>query len=85
MSKPGTIQALTTTSPGNTGFAIQLRPYNLKELTTLYGVSAKTLHKWLSPFEKQIGKRRGYYFTIPQVRKIFRLLEFPSMMYEDGM
>ena len=26
---------------------------------------------WLKPFENKIGKRTGYYFSIPQVRAIF--------------
>ncbi len=66
------------------GAAIELRPHNLKELSALYRISARTLKKWLLPFEKKIGKRTGYYYTIPQVRKIFSLLGFPCMFYEEG-
>lgn len=62
--------------------SIALRPYNQKELAVLYGISSKTLQKWLAPFAKKIGKRRGYYYNILQVRKIFSLLGFPGVMYE---
>jgi hypothetical protein len=61
---------------------IPLRPYYLKELASLYGISTKTFNRWLEPVSKIIGKRRGYYFTIPQVREIFRLFEFPSVIYD---
>ena len=61
---------------------IPLRPYYLKELAAMYGISTKTFNRWLKPFGKIIGERRGYYFTIPQVREIFRLFEFPSVVYD---
>jgi hypothetical protein len=59
---------------------ISLRPYSLKELSALYGVTSKTLLKWLRPFEEMIGKRNGNYYSIPQVRIIFSYLEIPSMI-----
>jgi len=59
---------------------IPLRPYNLKELATMYGISTKTFNKWLKPFKRIIGPRKGYFFTIPQVRMIFKLFEFPSVV-----
>ena len=64
--------------------SIELRPRNLKELSALYNISGKTFKRWLLPFEKEIGKRMGYYYTIPQVRKIFSLLGFPGVFYEEG-
>ena len=63
---------------------ISLRPYYLKELAIMYGVSPKTFRKWLKPFGQIIGVRKGYYFTISQVRKIFKLFEFPSVVYDRG-
>jgi hypothetical protein len=68
--------------PSAEAICISLRPYNLKELAALYGISRKTLLKWLRPFEQDIGKRIGYYYTIPQVRTIFNCLDFPSMLHE---
>ena len=70
--------------PPGVAINIRLRPYNLKELAALYGISPKTLSKWLKPFENKIGKRTGYYFSIPQVRAIFSFLEFPSVLYDKG-
>ena len=65
------------------GPSIELRPRNLKELAALYCISSRTLKKWLLPFEKELGKRIGYYYTIPQVKKIFSLLSFPCMFDEE--
>lgn len=63
--------------------SIELRPHNLKELMALYKISYKTLKKWLKPFERELGERTGYYYTIPQVRKIFEFLGFPGVI-TDG-
>jgi hypothetical protein len=63
---------------------IELRPHNLKELMALYKISYKTLKKWLKPLERELGERTGYYYTIPQVRKIFEFLGFPCAYYEEG-
>jgi hypothetical protein len=70
--------------PRPSGGSTELRPHNLKELAALYSISSKTFKKWLLPFEKEIGKRIGYYYTIPQVRKIFSLLGLPGLFYEEG-
>jgi len=64
--------------------AIELRPRSLKELSGLYRISSKTLKKWLLPFKNEIGERIGNYYTIPQVRKIFEMLGFPSFLYEES-
>lgn len=55
----------------------QVRPYNHKELTELYGVSRKTLQTWLKPFLAEIGEKRGRYFTVKQVETIFARLGLP--------
>jgi hypothetical protein len=65
------------------GPSIELRPRNLKELAALYCISSRTLKKWLLPLEKKLGKRIGYYYTIPQVKKIFSFLGFPGMFDEE--
>lgn len=66
--------------PGAQAF---LKPYNLKELAAMYGVSARTLNKWLAPFGDQIGKRIGYFYTIPQVKLIFLHLGLPGVFEEE--
>jgi hypothetical protein len=65
-----------------TGQTIELMPRSLKELSGLYRISVKTFKKWLLPFEMEIGKRIGNYYTIPQVKKIFELLGFPCVFEE---
>ncbi len=62
----------------STGTRNTIRPYSLKELSVIYGVSPPTLRKWLAPFDALIGKRHGYLFTIPQVKQIFLNLGLPG-------
>ena len=57
---------------------IQIKPYSLKELAALYNVSKNTFKKWLEPFKKEIGERKGYYYTIHQVEVIFKYLGVPA-------
>lgn len=58
---------------------IYLKPYTLTELAGLYNVNYKTLREWIKPFEAEIGKKIGRFYTIPQVRIIFEKLELPTM------
>jgi len=60
---------------------IHLKVYSLTELARLYGVSCRTLKKWLEPFEAEIGQRRGRFYTITQVKIIFEKLSFPTTLY----
>jgi hypothetical protein len=55
-----------------------LRPFTLVELANAYGVSHRTLQKWLEPFMKHIGERRGRFFTILQVTLIYKFLGAPG-------
>ena len=57
---------------------IRLRTYSVKEVAELYGISGKTLKKWLAPFEKEIGARVGYLYNPKQIRVIFDKLGFPE-------
>ena len=56
----------------------RIRPYTLKELSSLYGISTRTILRWLNPFKTQIGERNGRFYTILQVGKIFELLGMPD-------
>lgn len=58
-------------------YNIPIRPYSNKELCVLYGISDKTLHKWLKPFNKEIGSRIGRFYNIMQVKIIFKNLGIP--------
>ena len=54
----------------------KLRAYSYKELATLYGISHRTLKNWLEPFEKEIGEKRGRYFTVKQMEVVFKRLGY---------
>lgn len=61
-----------------TPLKIQVKTYSVKEVADLYSVSKKTLNKWLSPFEDEIGERRGYFYNPKQVGIIFEKLGLPE-------
>jgi len=60
--------------------AIAIKPYTLIELARMYDVDRKTFRGWLKPFQKELGERRGRYYSIPQVKLIFQKLDTPSML-----
>lgn len=60
---------------------LEIRPQTKQDLANAYGVSSRTLNKWLSPFGQHIGKRMGHTYTPKQVRTIYELLGPPS--YEE--
>lgn len=62
------------------GRIIEIKTYSVKEVAGLYGISSKTLKKWLTPFEKEIGERIGYFYTPKQVRIIFEKLGLPEVV-----
>lgn len=57
--------------------AIFVKPYTTSELVELYGVNEKTFRKWLRPFNEEIGRKNGAYFTCRQVKVIFDKLDVP--------
>jgi len=59
---------------------IQVKTYSVKEVADLYCISNKTLKKWLTPFEKEIGERRGYFYNPKQVGIIFEKLGLPGLI-----
>lgn len=64
---------------------VPLKKYNLKQLSELYGVNKRTMARWLKPFETEIGKRIGYYFSVAQVKTIFQKLDLPSGKITDDI
>lgn len=62
---------------------IKLKPYTVLELARLYGVSDRTMKKWLKPFEIEIGNKIGYFYTIAQVKIIFERLGMPGDIIND--
>ena len=62
---------------------VPIRPYTLKQLSCFYGVSTKTIRKWMKPFENEIGIKYGRYYMIPQVKIMFHHLGHPKMYTEN--
>lgn len=62
---------------------ISVRPYMLKELAHLYGVSGRTVINWIRPFKEELGARMGRYYSIRQVRIIFDNLGVPYALELD--
>ena len=70
-----------TTMENTNGLKVQ--PYLLGELCKIYGVSDKTLKKWIHPHESRIGKRCGKYYNARQVETIFEIFGTPyAISYE---
>src|SRR5258705_3987218 len=69
--------------PGTRAF-IRVKPTTSKELCDLYGVSSKTLKKWLAPFESEIGGRNCSVYTVVQVEGIFSRMGVPVRVTGDA-
>ena len=59
----------------------QVKTYSVKEMAGLYEISKKTLNKWLTPFETEIGERRGHFYNPKQVGVIFEKLGHPDSFH----
>jgi hypothetical protein len=57
---------------------IRVMPYTTKQLSVIYKVDRRTFYKWLNDFKNDLGKRNGYYWSIPQVKMIFQKLSLPA-------
>lgn len=62
----------------STKSGLLIKPYTLKELAAIYGMSRKTMSRWLKPHKEAIGERIGYFFTIVQVKIILEKLGTPG-------
>jgi hypothetical protein len=58
--------------------ASETKPQTTKELAQAYGVSSRTMIKWLTPFQERIGQRMGHTYTPKQVRTIYEALGWPN-------
>ncbi len=61
----------------------EVKPYSKKELAILYEVSPRCFSTMLKPFEQEIGKKRGWYFNVNQVKAIFEKLGYPNIFLKD--
>jgi transposase-like protein len=58
---------------------IEIKPYNLTELSRIYGVTTRTIKKWITPFEKEMGMKNGRYYNAKQVKILFDKLGLPGV------
>lgn len=73
------------TTPQNEGCRmLPLKRYSLKELCALYRVHRNTFLEWLKPFKEEIGQRDGNFYTVAQVKVIFKKLDFPDLPDQPG-
>jgi hypothetical protein len=56
---------------------IIIKPYTHQELADLYGMSWRTMDRWLKPLQHLLGEKNGHYYTTRQVRIIFTELGWP--------
>lgn len=62
---------------------VLVKPYTVTELARIYGVCRETLQKWIDEFKEEVGEKKGRYYTIPQVKIIFKNLSVPCTMELD--
>ena len=63
--------------------SIPIKPYTVLELARLYGISDRTMKKWLRPFESEVGEKLGYFYNIAQVKIIFKKLGTPGELIDE--
>lgn len=56
----------------------EIRPYNLTELSAIYGVTIRTMKNWLIRHQEAIGEKTGRLYTALQVKIIFAKLGLPG-------
>lgn len=61
---------------------IKVRPYTLKEICSMYGMSYKTMRSLLLPIAQKIGPKSGRLFTVHQVEIIFEHIGLPYILKE---
>lgn len=66
----------------NNSTSIEIKAYSISELARMYGISNKSMNRWLKPHADVIGKREGRYYTALQVRIIFDKLGLPGKIYD---
>jgi hypothetical protein len=70
---------MSTTNNTTYSNRIEIRPCSLKELSNIYGVTVRTIKKWIAPHEKEIGNKIGRYYNVLQVKIIFEKLGLPGL------
>lgn len=62
----------------------ELKPYTKKELAALYDMPVKAFESLLRQYEDQIGKKRGWYYTVHQVETIVKCIGFRRTLHTDN-
>ncbi|HEX4878102.1 MAG TPA: hypothetical protein VFV31_15640 [Chitinophagaceae bacterium] len=70
---------MSTTKSTTDNSRIEIKPYSLTELAHIYGVTVRTIKKWIAPFEKETGEKIGRYYNALQVKIIFEKLGVPGV------
>lgn len=71
----------TNEDTGETTFTAM--PLSSNQLARLYGISRKTLYKWMAPFCEEIGQKNGRFFTTAQVKTIVQKLGLPTEIIRE--
>jgi hypothetical protein len=61
-----------------TNYVVEIRPYSLTELSSLYGISNGIMKRWLAPHNEAIGDKVGRLYNTLQVKIIFEKLGLPG-------
>ncbi|HMK26655.1 MAG TPA: hypothetical protein VK483_11565 [Chitinophagaceae bacterium] len=56
---------------------IVIKPCNHTQLAAAYGISPKVLRNKLRPYQNEIGKRKGYKYSLEQLLTILELIGLP--------
>lgn len=62
--------------------SIEVKPYSISELATIYSVKPRTMRMWIARHREAIGEKTGRFFTALQVRIIFNKLGLPGIAEE---
>lgn len=57
-----------------------LRPYMKKELAQIYNMSPKAFNSFIKTFEKEIGTKKGRYYTVKQVETLIKCVGLPRKL-----
>lgn len=58
---------------------LELKPYSVTDLAKIYGVCNRTFKKWVNDI-KEVGPKKGRYYSIPQVKIIFENMKVPTQI-----
>lgn len=62
---------------------VTIKPCTHKQLARAMGVSTYVLTKWLQPLQHQIGKRKGYYYSLEQMLLIYTYVGMPFTLQSN--